>query len=76
VLLADLQDAARAAEAFARTRAIAQDGPLSEDSLAREVESRHRAGERARARALAEEYLRAWPEGNRARSVRHFGGLP
>jgi transmembrane sensor len=76
VLLADLHDPARAAEAFAKARATAPRGPLSEDALAREVEARHRAGDESRARALAEEYLRTWPSGSRASAVRHFGGLP
>lgn len=76
VLLADLHDSARAAEAFAKARAAAPRGPLAEDALAREIEARHGAGEDSRARALAEEYLKTWPSGARVRAVRHFGGLP
>jgi transmembrane sensor len=76
VLLADLHEPARAAEAFAKARAAATHGPLAEDALAREIEARHRAGDASRARALAEEYLRTWPSGSRLSAVRHFGGLP
>jgi transmembrane sensor len=76
VLLADLREPARAAEAFAKARAAAPRGPLAEDALAREIEARHRAGDESRAHALAEEYLRLWPAGSRVRAVRHFGGLP
>jgi transmembrane sensor len=76
VLQTDLDDPAGAAAAFARVRAIAPKGPLVEDALAREVESRFQAGDKIRARALAEEYLKTWPSGTRLRMVRHYGGLP
>jgi transmembrane sensor len=72
----DLDDPAGAATAFALARAIAPKGPLAEDALAREVESRFNAGDKIRARALAEEYVKTWPSGARLRAVRHFGGLP
>lgn len=72
----DLDDPAGAAAAFARARAIAPEGPLAEDALAREVESSFQAGDKIRARALAEEYIKTWPSGSRLRAVRHFGGLP
>ncbi|HJL15958.1 MAG TPA: FecR domain-containing protein [Sandaracinaceae bacterium LLY-WYZ-13_1] len=74
VLLDELGRPARAADAFARARR--SDGPLAEDALAREVEARSRAGEQATARALAQEYLRRFPEGRREPRVRGFGGLP
>jgi transmembrane sensor len=76
VRLADLDDPAGAAAAFAQARAAAPQGPLAEDALAREVEARYRSGDRAGARALAEEYVKTWPSGTRLRAVRHFGGLP
>jgi TolA-binding protein len=76
VLQTDLNDPAGAAAAFARVRATAPKGPLVEDALAREVESRSQAGDKIRARALAEEYLKTWPSGARLRMVRHYGGLP
>jgi len=72
----DLDDPAGAAAAFARARAIAPGGPLAEDALAREVESSFQSGDKIRARALAEEYIKTWPSGTRLRAVRHFGGLP
>ena len=72
----DLDDPAGAADAFARARAVAPQGPLAEDALAREVETRFRAGDQTRAHTLAEEYLRTWPSGTRMRAVRLFGGLP
>jgi transmembrane sensor len=71
----DLDDPAGAADAFARARAAAPHGSLAEDALAREVEARFRAGDKARAHALAEEYVKTWPSGTRMRAVRHFGGL-
>jgi len=75
VLLNDLENPARAATAFSRARAAAPTGPLAEDALAREVEARFRAGDKERARALAEEDVKTWPEGRRQRAVRHFGGI-
>jgi transmembrane sensor len=76
VSLADLDDPAGAADAFAKARAAAPGGPLAEDALAREIEARFRSGDAERAHKLAEEYVRTWPSGSRAREVRHFGGLP
>jgi transmembrane sensor len=76
VLQTDLKDHTGAAKAFERARSLAPKGALAEDALAREVESRSAAGMKERARVLAEEYLRLWPEGRRVREVRHFGGLP
>ena len=76
VRLADLDDPAGAAAAFAHARAAAPQGPLAEDALAREVEARFRSGDNLRAHALAEEYLKTWPSGSRMVAVRHFGGLP
>jgi transmembrane sensor len=75
VLLDELGRPSEAADAFARARALAPEGPLSDDALAREVEARSRGGDTARARTLAEEYLRRLPNGPRARWVRHHGGL-
>jgi transmembrane sensor len=76
VRLADLDDPAGAAVAFARARAAAPQGPLAEDALAREVEARFQSGDKLRAHALAEEYVKTWPLGSRMGAVRHFGGLP
>ena len=50
-------------------------GPLAEDALAREVEAWSRAGDAARARALALDYQRMYPAGRRAKAVARFGGI-
>ncbi|MCB9626968.1 MAG: FecR domain-containing protein [Sandaracinaceae bacterium] len=67
---------AQAARAFARARAQAPGGTLAQDALAREVEAWHRAGDAARAHALALEYQARFPAGRRLSAVRRFGGLP
>lgn len=67
---------AEAARAFARARAQAPGGSLAQDALAREVEAWHRAGDAARAHALALEYQARFPAGRRLAAVRRFGGLP
>jgi transmembrane sensor len=74
VLLDELGRPAEAAEAFERARAAG--GVMAEDALAREVEACSKAGDSARARALANEYARTYPAGRRARAVEKFGGVP
>src|SRR2546430_2117926 len=59
-----------AAQAFARARELAPDGPLAEGALAREVEAWARAGETEVARQRALSYARRYPGGRRARAVR------
>jgi transmembrane sensor len=75
VQLEELGDPRGAAAAFARARALAPNGPLAEDALAREVQALSRAGDTARAHQRAEEYVRRHPNGSRMRSVRRYGGL-
>jgi transmembrane sensor len=75
VHLEDLGAPRDAALAFARARALAPDGPLAEDALAREVEAWSRAGETETARARAVTYTRQYPHGRRAHAVRLFGAL-
>ncbi|HVG57411.1 MAG TPA: FecR domain-containing protein [Hyalangium sp.] len=75
VLLEELGWPREAAAAFAQARALSPTAPLAEDALAREVEAHSRAGDTARARTLAEEFVRLYPSGQRLRAVRHFGGL-
>ncbi len=75
VLLGQLGEPRRAAEAFALARAFAPEGSLAEDALAREVEAWWSAGAQDEARARAELYLRLFPDGNRVRAVRVYGGL-
>jgi transmembrane sensor len=75
ILLAELERPGEAAEAFALARRLAPAGTLAPDALAREVEAAARAGERARARTLAEEYVSRYPAGRRAAAVRRWGGI-
>jgi transmembrane sensor len=74
VLLDDLGRPAEAADAFERARVAG--GVLAEDALAREVEACSRAGDAPRARSLAQEYVRSYPQGRRSRAVAKWGGLP
>ena len=74
LLLESLGRPREAALAFAQARALAKDGPLSEDALAREVEALHAAGDRAGARQRAELYRQSFPAGSRLSSVMRFGG--
>lgn len=75
LLLEDLSQPREAAGAFARARALAPNGPLASDALAREVEARAVGGENERARTLAREYLTRYPKGTHAAWVRRWGGL-
>ncbi|MDF2696317.1 MAG: hypothetical protein K0S65_4700 [Labilithrix sp.] len=75
VLLEEVGRPNDAADAFARARALAPDGPLAEDALAREVEAWWRFGDTDRAHARAVEYVRLHPSGTKLKSVRRFGGL-
>jgi transmembrane sensor len=75
VLLMELARPREAATMFADVRARAPEGPFAEDALAREVEAWSKASEPERARALAQEYLRLYPHGSRARAVKVLGGL-
>jgi len=73
--LGQLGSPGEAAAAFAQVRSLAPSGPLAEDALAREVEARARAGEKAKAQELARQYLRSYPVGRRTAIVRSHGGL-
>jgi transmembrane sensor len=70
VLLDQLGRAAEAAAAFQSARRLWPGGPLAEDALAREADAWDRAGRPERARALATEYLRAYPQGRHAAAMR------
>ncbi len=76
VLMHQLGRPREAEAAYARARALAPAGSLAQDALARQVEAAHRAGDTARARELARQYIERYPEGRRVRAVRRFGGLP
>ena len=74
VLLMELGQPSQAAAAFAEARALAPGGPFAEDALAREVEAWAKAGDKAKARARAQDYLRSYPKGLRAPAVQALGG--
>src|SRR5690606_31668355 len=75
VLMNQLGRPQEAEAAYAIARALAPEGALAQDAVARQVEAAHRSGDTARARALALEYLKSYPEGRRVNAVRRFGGL-
>lgn len=76
LLLKNLKRYDEAARAFAKARALAPKAALAQDALAREVEALSRQGQKALAKARANEYLRLYPEGHRQEAVRHFGQMP
>lgn len=76
LLLDDLGQPREAAQSFRRTQALEAQGPLAHDALAREVEAWSRAGDLARARERAREYIRLYPSGRRVAAVRRFADLP
>ena len=70
VLLEDLGQPGRAADAFRRAQQLAPRGPLASDALAREVDAAQRAGQADRARQLAARYVELYPEGPQAQRLR------
>jgi transmembrane sensor len=75
LLLMELGRPREAAAAFAEVRRLSPDGAFAEDALAREVEGWSQAGRTDLARARAAEYLRRYPGGRRAATVRSLGGV-
>ncbi len=75
LLLGPLARFDEAARAFAAARALAPDGSLATDALAREVEALARAGDAETARARAEEYVERYPNGLHIAAVRRWGEL-
>jgi transmembrane sensor len=75
LLLAGRRDLAEAAGLFARVPQMKSTDRLKQDALAREVEAWHRAGDYAKARERALEYLEAYPDGDRTTTVKQFGGI-
>jgi transmembrane sensor len=73
--LSQLGQPAKAADAFARAYALAPQGSLAEDALAREVEAVGATSDHERARQLAGQYLARFPHGRRAEGVRKSAGL-
>jgi len=70
VLLEDLGQPGRAADAFRRAQQLAPKGPLASDAMAREADAAQRAGQVDRARQLAARYLEAYPTGPQAQRLR------
>jgi len=75
LLMTSLGNPTKAALRFAEVRSLAPSGSLAEDALAREVEAWYLAGQFDRARQRAQEYMRLYPQGSRAASVRKYGGV-
>ena len=65
-----------AALAFLQAESLAPRGNLSEDALARAVESWYRAGELARARAELERYRARYPQGRHLATLQRLAGVP
>ena len=70
VLLEDLGQSGRAADAFRRAQQLAPRGPLASDALAREADAAQRAGQADRARRLAAHYVELYPDGPQALRLR------
>jgi transmembrane sensor len=70
VLLEDLGQPGRAADAFLRAQQLAPRGPLASDALAREADAAQRAGQSERARQLAARYVDLYPDGPQAQRLR------
>jgi transmembrane sensor len=70
VLLEDLGQPGRAADAFHRAQQLAPKGPLASDALAREADAAQRAGQVDRAKQLAQRYLESYPTGPHAARLR------
>lgn len=70
VLLEDMGQPARAADAFRRAHQLAPRGPLSSDALAREAEAAQRAGQAERAGKAARRYVELYPDGPHAQRLR------
>ena len=70
VLLEDLGQPARAADAFRRAQQLSPRGPLASDALAREVEAAQRAGQTDRGKQAARRYVELFPSGPQAERLR------
>ena len=63
ILLSQLGRPTEAADAFEQARRLAPAGPLAAHALARQIEAMNRAGNTERARELATEYAKHFPDG-------------
>lgn len=75
VLLEKLAQPLPAADAFAMARALAPEGSLAQDALAREVEAWSKAGRPQEAYKRACLYVVTYPRGRRLHEVQMYGGL-
>ncbi|MEO1172984.1 MAG: FecR family protein [Myxococcota bacterium] len=75
LLLEELGQPLRAADAFRKVGALKASSDLVEDALAREVECYFRAGDEERARERAERYVQRYPNGARRTLVERYGRL-
>jgi transmembrane sensor len=74
-ILLNLGRSASAGASFEQALRLGASGSLRENALARAVESYGRGGD-GRARGLAQRYLRDYPDGRWAASVKQHGGVP
>jgi len=74
ILQRELKQPKEAAEAYHLARSLAPSGSLAEDALAHEAECRARAGQAEAASALADQYLRQYPWGRKAGTMRRLVG--
>lgn len=65
----------KAADAFQTARALAPNGSLAQDALAREVEALSKGGNAQKAYVRAREYMSQYPNGRRLRAVQLYGGI-
>jgi len=75
LLLGQLGRPSEAAEAFATVRALAPEGDIAQDALAREVEAWSKAGRLDQAYVRAQLFIQSYPESRRRRVVEFYGGL-
>jgi transmembrane sensor len=75
VLLERMGQPSEAADSFALARTLAPYGSLAQDALAREVEALSKAGSAQQAYQRARQYVQSYPQGQRLRAVKLYGGL-
>lgn len=75
VYLDQLGQPDKAADAFQTARALAPNGSLAQDALAREVEALSKGGNAQKAYVRAREYMSQYPNGRRLRAVQLYGGI-
>lgn len=71
----ELRAPKKAAEFYRTARELLPDGSLAEDALVHEIECRNQAGEVAKAKALAKEYVSRYPSGRKIEQLRRIAGI-